>query len=146
MLLISSSYFAQALSSGNTAFTVALNENKSIADAVKDSIPVILQAVVNIDTNTFAVAASKTNLLNNNVITDGTLTLRDNMVIMASAIVMKDTVSLKRDMEIGFSDDELNETILAVWKASGIETQARIKRSGGLAGDPTDPCGGACSI
>jgi hydroxymethylpyrimidine/phosphomethylpyrimidine kinase len=146
MSLISSNHFTQALSYANTALTVALNQGKSVVDAVKDAIPEVIQAIVNAESSAFAIAASKTNLLANTVIMDGTLTLRDNMVIMASAIVIKDAVSLKRDLEIGLSDDELNESILTIWKASGIETQERIKRSGGVAGDPNDPCGGACSI
>lgn len=148
--LVSSSYFAKALSVANTAITVAKNAGNDANDAVKKALPDTIQAIVDLPEERFAIAAAKTGLMNVNVLMDGTLTPFGNMVINATRIVVVDALTLKKDFVMGISHDELNELILGVWKENTFTRTEKVKRTSGDKADPNavveDGCGGACSI
>ena len=148
--LISSSYFAKALSTANTAITVAKNSGCDANDAVRKALPDTIQAIVDLPEDRFAAAAAKTGLMDVPVLMDGTLTPFGNMVINAARIVVVDALSLKKDFVMGISNDELNDIILDIWKANDFKRTEQVKRTSGDKADPNaiveDGCGGACSI
>lgn len=147
---ISTSYFTKALSEANTAITVALNDNLSPNDAAQAAMPIILQSLVDIPKERFAMATATTGIIDKPVVMDGTLTPFSNLIVIAAAIVLNDAFGLKAKVDMPLTESEAQDLALTVWKQNTFVAKSAKLRTSGMKADPNavveDGCGGACSI
>lgn len=147
--MISTTYFVGALSKANTA--IAQNKNLNSKDVIAIAAKEAFQELVNMSENTLCAHASRAGFLNQHPIP--TLTMKENIIVFACSVVIKDAFQL-------FGKSDFNESIIQqVWENHRFEPNKKApakaidfggntyKTSSEMAAEAEDGCaGGACKI